>query len=145
LENNEAIRRFDCPDGSASGMTHYDGKLWLTHRHNRKLFCLDPYDGKIRWVIPTRKEFFSPATHGSELWLVECDPGPLGHWSLKEQAAYFFIRYDTARERVAERIAFPSVPSCMAFDGERFWYAEAEKNGLSSVLRKTLTSYSMMV
>jgi len=32
-----------------------------------------------------------------------------------------------------ERHAVPFVPSCMAFDGERFWYAEEGKRGLVSM------------
>ena len=31
------MRRFDCPDGAASGATMVNGKLWLSHRRNRKL------------------------------------------------------------------------------------------------------------
>lgn len=119
-------------------MAIQESKLWLTHGHNRKLFCLDPNNGKIRWVIRTEKETFSPASYEGELWLVECDPGPLGHWSKGERAEYFFIRYDTAREKAVERLLVPFTPSCMAFDGERFWYAEREKNGFSSILRHAL-------
>lgn len=139
LERNEEIRQFDCPDGASAGVTLQERKLWLTHRNNRKLFCLDPSDGKVRWVIRTEKESFSPSSYGGELWLVECDPGPLGHWSRREQAKYFFIRYDTARETVVERLAVPFKPSCMDFDGERFWYAEQGKNGFSSILRNSLS------
>jgi WD40 repeat protein len=138
LERDEEIRQFNCPDGAAGGLAFQENKLWLTHRHNRKLFCLDPNNGKIRWVIRTEKETFSPAFYKGELWLIECDPGPLGHWSKGERAEYFFIRYDTAREKVVDRLAVPFTPSCMALDGERFWYAEREKNGFSSILRNTL-------
>ena len=138
LERNEEVRQFNCPDGSAGGLALQENKLWLTHRYNRKLFCLDPNNGKIRWVIRTEKETFSPASYKGELWLIECDPGPLGHWSKGERAEYYFIRYDTARERVVDRLAVPFIPSCMTLDGERFWYAEREKSGFSSILRNTL-------
>jgi hypothetical protein len=132
LEKGEEARRFSCPDGAAAGMTLLDGKLWLTHRHNRKLFCLDPASGKINWVIRMEHETFSPAAYKSDLWFIESDPGPLGHWSEARQGRYFFSRYDPARERVVERVAVPFVPRCMAFDGERFWYAEGGKKGLAS-------------
>ena len=132
LEEEREIRKFDCPDGAASGATLLDGKLWLTHRHNRKLFCLDPASGKVIWVIRTENETFSPAAYKNGLWLIECDPGPLGHWGTTRQARYFFSRYDPARERVAERLAVPFMPRCMAFDGERFWYAERGKEGVAA-------------
>ena len=130
-DDKETIK-FDCPDGAASGMTLLDGKLWLTHRHNRKLFCLDPESGKVNWVIRTEHEVFSPAAYRNELWLIESDPGPLAHWGEKRQGKYFFSRYDPAREWVVERLVVAFIPRCMAFDGERFWYAESEKNGISS-------------
>ena len=130
--DEKETRKFDCPDGAASGATLLDGKLWLTHRHNRKLFCLDPESGKVNWVIRTENEVFSPAAYRNELWLIESDPGPLGHWGEKRQAKYFFSRYDPARERVVERVAVDIIPRCMAVDGKRFWYAESEKNGISS-------------
>jgi hypothetical protein len=132
LEEGREIGKFNCPDGAGAGMTLLGGKLWVTHRHNRKLFCLDPQSGKVNWVFRTENEIFSPAAYGNELWLIESDPGPLGHWSETEKGKYFFSRYDPARERFVERLAVPFVPSCMAFDGERFWYAELEKKGFSS-------------
>jgi hypothetical protein len=124
--------QFGCPDGAAAGATLLDGKLWLTHRHNRKLFCLDPKTGKTNWVIRTDYETFSPAAYRNELWMIESDPGPLGHWGEKRQAKYFFSRFDPAREKIVERIPVPFAPRCMAFDGQRFWYAESDKNGLTS-------------
>jgi hypothetical protein len=131
-EENAERYRFDCPDGAASGITLLDGKLWLAHRHNRKLFCLDSRSGKTNWVIRTEHETFSPSAYQRELWLIESEPGPLGHWGETRQAKYFFSRYDPARERIVERHAVPFVPRCMAFDGARFWYAEDGKKGLSS-------------
>jgi len=139
IEENREIREFDCPDGAAGGMALEGSNLWLTHRHNRKLFCLDHTDGKVSWVIKTEKEIFRPDFHKGALWLIECKPGPLGHWSRPEQAEYFFIRYDTAWEKVVERLRVPFVPSCMALDGERFWYAEEGKKGFSSIPRQALT------
>ena len=132
FDEDKATRTFDCPDGAGSGITLLDGKLWLTHRHNRKLFCLDPQSGKTNWVIRTEHETFSPAAYKHELWLIESEPGPLAHWGEQRQAKYFFSRYDPARERVVERLAVPFVPRCMAFDGERFWYSEGGKKGLAS-------------
>jgi hypothetical protein len=132
LREGREIRKFNCPDGAGAGMTLVDGKLWVTHRHNRKLFCLDTQSGKVNWVIRTENETFSPAAYRNELWLIESDPGPLGHWSKTKQAKYFFSRYDLARERIVERLAVPFIPHCMAFDGERFWYSEQEKKGFSS-------------
>jgi hypothetical protein len=133
IEQEKELRTFNCPDGAGAGITVYDGKLWITHRHNHKLICLDPADGKAVWVIRTGHETFSPTTHRNELWLVESDPGPLAHWSKNSQAKYFFSRYDPAREKITERISVPFVPSCMAFDGERFWYAEEKKRGILSM------------
>lgn len=132
LEEGREIRRFNCPDGAGAGMTLLDGKIWLSHRHNRKLFCLDPQSGKTNWIIRTDNETFSPATYKNELWFIESDPGPLGHWSKSLQGKYFFSRYDPVRERVAERLPVSFIPHCMAFDGERFWYAEEGKKGFSS-------------
>ena len=130
-ENRETLV-FGCPDGAGAGLALYDEKLWLPHRHNRKLFCLDPKSGKTNWVMRTERETFSPAAYGNELWFIEADPGPLGHWSEAQQAKYFLCRYDPVRERVLERIAVPFAPRCMAPDGERFWYAEFSKNGIAS-------------
>jgi len=31
-----------------------------------------------------------------------------------------------------ERLRVPFIPSCMAWDGEQFWYAEWGKKGLAS-------------
>lgn len=132
FEKDTELRKFNCPDGAGAGVTLYKGKLWLAHRRNRKLFCLDTESGKINWIIRTENETFSPAAYGNELWIVESDPGPLGHWSKTEQGKYFFSRYDSAREKIIERLAVPFIPLCMVFDGERFWYSEREKKGLFS-------------
>lgn len=132
LEKEREIRKFNCPDGTGAGMTLLDGKIWLAHRRNRKLFCLDPESGKVNWVIRTENETFSPAAYRNEMWLIEADPGPLGHWSGSQQGRYFFSRYDPTRERIVERLPVPLVPRCMAFDGERFWYAEEGKKGFAS-------------
>jgi hypothetical protein len=134
-EEKETLR-YGCPDGAGSGLALYDDKLWLPHRHNRKLFCLDPKSGKTNWIVRTQHESFSPAAYKNELWLVEADPGPLGHWSETSQAKYFFSRYDPARETIIERIAVPFAARCMAPAGGRFWYAELEKNGFSSMVKK---------
>lgn len=131
FDKREEVRRFDCPDGAGAGIALFDGKLWLTHRQNRKLFCLDPATGKLNWMIRMEKESFSPTAYRGELWLAEGDPGPLGPWS-GQRGRHFFSRYDPVRERVVERREVPFAPSCLAFDGERFWYAEEDRRGLSS-------------
>jgi len=132
LKEERELYKFNCPDGAGAGVALYEGKLWVTHRRNRKLFCLEPRSGKVNWVIRTENEPFSPAAYGNELWLIEADPGPLGHWSEKQQGKYFFSRYDPVRERFMERLPVPFTPSCMAFDGARFWYAEQDKKGFAS-------------
>lgn len=137
LSEGKEIRKFNCPDGAGAGMTLLNGKIWLTHRHNRKLFCLDPQSGKVNWVIRTEYEAFSPTAYNNELWLIESDPGPLGHWSETQQRKYFFSRYDPVRERTVERLPVPFIPRCMAFDGERFWYAEQGKGGVFLIIRKS--------
>ncbi len=139
LEKGEELRNFNCPDGTGAGMTLYDGKLWLTHRRSRKLFCLDRQSGKVNWIIRTEKESFSPVAYGNEFWLIESDPGALGHWSKTEEQSCYFSRYDPAREKILERLALSIIPRCFAFDGERFWYAERGKKGFSQ-LKRTLAS-----
>ena len=139
LEQNSGLREFDCPDGAAAGMALDGDNLWLTHRRNRKLFCMDSNDGRIRWLIRTGKENFSPDVYNGNLWLIECDPGPLAHWSPAGRARYSFIRFDTARERIVERIYVPFTPGCMTFDGKRFWYTEPDEKGFRSVTRESLT------
>jgi outer membrane protein assembly factor BamB len=125
-------RVFNCPDGAGAGIALYDGRLWVLHRHNRKLFCLDPKDGKVIWVTRTEHESFSPAVYGSEFWLIESDPGPLGHWSPSGQTKFFISRFDPARETVVERLPAPFVPSCLAVNKEEFWYGTEDRAGLSS-------------
>ena len=138
LETNRAIRRFDCPDGAASGATVLDDKLWLSHRRNRKLFCMDPQSGRTLWTIRTENQIFSPTSHRGELWCVECDPGPLGDWSDESQAVYAFLRYDPVRERVTERIPVPFRRACLTLDDERFWYAVQDEPGLRARSRRSL-------
>lgn len=132
LSEQREVKRFDCPDGAASGLAWLEGKLWLAHRRNRKLFCLDPESGKVSWVIRTDRECFSPSAFKNELWLIESDPGPLGHWSRAQEFRHFFCHFDPVRERVVERLSVSFVPSCMAFDGERFWYAMVGERGFAS-------------
>lgn len=140
LETNRAIRRFDCPDGAASGATVLNDKLWLSHRRNRKLFCMDPRSGRTLWTIRTENQIFSPTSHRGELWCVECDPGPLRDWSDESQAVYAFLRYDPVRERVTERIPVPFRPTCLTLDDERFWYAVQDEPGLRARSRRSLLS-----
>jgi outer membrane protein assembly factor BamB len=125
-------RAFNCPDGAGAGITLYRDKLWLTHRHNRKLFCLDPQNGKLIWMVRTENETFSPAAWGNELWLIESDPGPLGHWSASGEGKCFFSRYDPTRDAVIDRRALSFVPTCMGVDAENFWYAQEGQSGIRS-------------
>ncbi len=131
-ETNRMIRRFDCPDGAASGVTVVNDKLWLSHRRNRKFFCLDPEKGRNLWTIRMEHQVLSPTSYGDELWCVECDPGPLGDWSDERQAVYAFLRYDPVRERVVERISVPFRPACLALNSGRFWYALDDETGVRS-------------
>jgi hypothetical protein len=62
----------------------------------------------------------------------------MGHWSRTEQRRFFFSRLDPTREAIIERLPVPFHPSCMAFDGERFWYSELDKKGLSSIPKRAL-------
>ena len=135
LESNRVIRRFDCPDGAASGATVFNGKLWLTHRRNRKLFCMDPESGRALWTIRMEHQVFSPTSYGDELWCAECDPGPLGDWGDERQAVYAFLRYDPTREQIVERIPVAFRPACITLDGERFWYAVQDETGLRAGAR----------
>ena len=134
-EERETVS-YGCPDGAGSGLALYDEKLWLPHRHNRKLFCIDPKSGKTNWVVRTQHETFSPAAYRNELWLIESDPGPLAHWSDPRHARYFFARYDPARETIIERVPVPFAPRCMAPEGAHFWYAELEKKGIAREAKK---------
>lgn len=141
LQGARAIRQFNCPDGAGAGVALLDGKIWLAHRRNRKLFCLDPESGKVNWVIRTENETFSPTAYKNELWLIESDPGPLGHWSESRQGKYFFSRYDPVRERIVERLPASFVPRSMAFDGERFWCAEQGQGGVFSIRKSGATMH----
>lgn len=134
-----AVRRFDCPDGAASGMTLVKGKIWLSHRRNRKLFCMDPESGAVLWTIRTDRQVFAPTEHDGQLWCIECDPGPLGDWSDASQASYGFARFDPVHERIVERYGVPFAPSCFAFNRNRFWYAIQGRKGLSSTPADALT------
>ena len=145
LETNRVTRRFDCPDGAASGVTVLNDKLWLSHRRNRKLFCMDPRSGRTLWTIRTQNQILSPTSHQGELWFVECDPGPLGDWSDESQAGYSFLRYDPVRELAVERLPVPFRPACLALDGERFWYAVQDEPGFRVRSRRALPSRKQML
>ncbi len=138
-ETNRIVRHFDCPDGAASGATVLNDKLWLTHRRNRKLFCIDPETGRNLWTIRMEHQVFSPTACGDEFWCAECDPGPLGDWSDDRHARFAFLRFDPAREQVAERIPLPFRPACLTLDSERFWYAVEDEPGVRLHGRKRLS------
>jgi outer membrane protein assembly factor BamB len=137
---NRSLRRFDCPDGAASGITVVDGKLWLSHRRNRKLFCIDPESGELLWTIQTERQIFSPTTYCAQLWGVECEPGPLGDWGDVDQADYCFVRFDPVHERVVERYEVPFTPTCVAVQDNHFWYAIHSQTGLSDRARKSFST-----
>ena len=139
LDEHRSLRRFDCPDGAASGITVVNGKLWLSHRRNRKLFCMDPDSGELLWTIRTERQIFAPTTHCQELWGIECEPGPLGDWGDVGQADYFFVRFDPVHERVVERYEVPFAPTCLALHNDRFWYATYSQSGLSDLTKESLT------
>jgi hypothetical protein len=138
-QEHRSLRRFDCPDGAASGITVVTGRLWLSHRRNRKLFCIDPQNGELLWTIRTERQIFSPTEHRQKLWGIECEPGPLGDWSDDSQATFCFVRFDPAYERVVERFEVPFAPTCVALNDETFWYAVPSHAGLASIPRKSLT------
>lgn len=145
LETNRVTRCFDCPDGAASGATVLNDKLWLSHRRNRKLFCMDTRSGRTLWTIRTENQIFSPTSHRGEIWCVECDPGPLGDWSHESQAGYAFLRYDPVRERVTERLPVPFRPACLTLNDERFWYAVQDEPGLRARSRRSLLPRKQML
>ncbi len=136
-ETNRIVRRFDCPDGAASGVTVVNGKLWLSHRRNRRLFCIDPQSGRTLWTIRMEHQILSPTSYNDELWCVECDPGPLGDWSDERQTRYAFLCYDPAREQVVKRTPVPCRAACLALNGKRFWYAVQDETGLRSQSRRS--------
>ena len=138
--DEERARRFNCPDGAASGMTLVQGKLWLSHRRNRKLFCMDPENGELLWTIRTEGQIFALTEHGGKLWGIECDPGPLGDWSDGTQAVYCFVRFDLVHERVVERYTVPFVPTCLALNRDQFWYGLEGRTGLSSLPIESLSN-----
>jgi len=133
-----SLRRFDCPDGAASGMTVVNGKLWLSHRRNRKLFCMDPQSGELLWTIHTERQIFSPSVHRHQLWGIECEPGPLGDWSDETQAAFAFVRFDPVHERVVERYEVTFAPTCVALHKEHFWFAMHAQTGLLNRAKQSL-------
>lgn len=137
-QESRSLRRFDCPDGAASGIAVVNGKLWLSHRRNRKLFCIDPESGELLWTIQTERQIFSPTQHRQQLWGVECDPGPLGDWGDETQATFFFVRFDPVHERVVERYEVPFVPTCVALHERTFWYAIRSQTGLSHRAKESL-------
>ena len=133
-----ALRRFDCPGGAGGGLAWGRGRLWLTHRHNRRLLVLDPSNGAVERTITTEHEVFSPSFADGELWLVETKTGPFGRFSPQSEAVYFFTRFDSDREAVCERLAAPAAVAAMTTDGRRFWYAPRGETGIACCARAEL-------
>jgi hypothetical protein len=129
-EQGREVRRFNCPGGAGGGLAFHRGRLWLTHRHNRRLFVLDPACGAVERVIATEHEVFSPSVAGDALWLVEAHTGPFGRFSPGEQTQYFFAHFDPDGERTIVRVPAPVNPSAMVTDGARFWFAPRDAAGL---------------
>lgn len=138
LAEGRALRRFDAPGGAGGGLTLYRDRLWLTHRHNRRLFVLDPANGDVERVIATEHEVFSPSVAGGALWLVEAKTGPFGRFSPASETTYFFARFDPDAERTNERLPAPSPLTAMATDGTRFWYAPRDATGVRQLARTAL-------
>ena len=143
LAEAREIRRFDCPGGTGGGLTWYRERLWLTHRHNRRLLVLDPKSGAVERTIPTEHEIFNPSVAGGALWLVEAETGPFGRFSPPSESSYFFSRFDPDTERTVERLAAPATPVAMATDGTRFWFAPRDGTGVKCVARSALAAVSL--
>ena len=140
LAEARELRRFDCPGGAGGGLAFWRDRLWLTHRHSRRLYVLDPASGAVERSFATEHEVFSPSVAGGRLWLVEARTGPFGRFSPKSELAYFFSCFDADRGAVAERFAAPVPPAAMATDGAHFWYAPRERTGVASVASADLVA-----
>ncbi len=138
LTEGRELRRFDTPDGAGGGLAFHHERLWLTHRHNRRLLALDPASGAVERVIATEHEVFSPSVVRGELWLVEAKTGPFGRFSPASETVYFFTSFDPDGERARERLVAPGAVTAMASDGTCFWYAPRDAAGLGQVARSAL-------
>lgn len=140
LAEGRALRAFDCPGGGGGGLAFFRGRLWLTHRHNRRLLVLDPASGAVERTIATEHEVFSPSVAGDALWIVEAKTGPFGRFSPQSESVHYFARFDPDRAASVERLRAPAVPTAAATDGERFWYAPRGAPGLVCVPRAALAA-----
>ena len=138
LAEGRVLHRFDCPGGAGGGLAFHRGRLWLTHRHNRRLHVIDPVSGGVEHSFTTEHEVFSPAVADGALWLVEARTGPFGRFSPSAESSYFFARLDADDGRTLERLAAPDVPAAMATDGARFWYAPRAGTGVAIAARAAL-------
>jgi hypothetical protein len=145
LAEGREIRRFDCPGGAGGGLAWYRERLWLTHRHNRRLLVLDPASGAVERTIATEHEIFSPSVAAGALWFVEAKTGPFGRFSPPSESTYFFSRFDPDAERTVERLAAPASPAAMATDGTRFWFAPRDGTGVVCVAGSALAVGSLPV
>lgn len=128
------IRTFDCPGGAGGGLAFHRDRLWLTHRHDRRLLILDPASGAVERTIATEHEVFSPSVApDGAFWLIEAKTGPFGRFSPKSESTYFFSRFDPDGARAVERFAAPLVPAAAATDGARFWCAPRDGTGVVSI------------
>jgi hypothetical protein len=140
LTDGRELRRFDTPDGAGGGLAFHRERLWLTHRHNRRLLVLDPASGAVERVIATEHEVFSPSAMGDELWLVEAKTGPFGRFSPASETTFFFTAFDSDSELPRERIVAPAAVTSMASDGNWFWYAPKDATGLDQTARSALAT-----
>jgi streptogramin lyase len=138
LAERREVLRFDCPGGAGGGLAFHRDRLWLTHRHDRRLYVLDPASGEVERVLATEHEIFSPSVAGGDLWLVECETGPFGRFSPKAESTYAFSHFDPEAGRAIERRVAPGVPAAMATDGARFWWAPRDGTGVASTARRDL-------
>lgn len=143
LTEGREIRRFDCPGGAGGGLAWYRERLWLTHRHNRRLLVLDPASGAVERTIATEHEIFSPSVAAGALWLVEAKTGPFGRFSPPSESTFFFSRFDPGAECAVERLAAPASPVAAATDATRFWFAPRDGTGVECVVRSALAAVAL--
>jgi len=137
-DQGTAIARFDCPGGAGGGLALGGDRLWLTHRHSRRLLVLDPATGAVERSIATEHEIFSPSFVDGALWVAEAKTGLFGRFSPQSESIYFFTPLDPERGTACERLAAPVPPAAMTTDGRRFWYAPRAGLGVVATTRAAL-------
>lgn len=138
LAEGRELRRFDTPAGAGGGLAFYRERLWLTHRHNRRLLVLDPVRGTVERTITTEHEVFSPSVVRGALWLVEAKTGPFGRFGPASETSYFFTEFDVDAEAACRRLVVPVAPTAIASNGTRVWYAPRETAGVVELAHDAL-------